>query len=145
MKKKNILIIEDNEGDVFLIQEALADMIENLTLTVINDGRKAIDFLISKEKNMADQRIDLITLDINLPRCTGFEILQYVKTHPVLASIPVVLLTSSSNNNDIETAMKLHANAFITKPIILDEFMKSVYDAVHFFTHVHSKLNYHGN
>jgi len=145
MKKKNILIIEDNEGDVFLIEEALADMIDNLSLTVINDGRKAIDYLISKEKNITEQPIDLITLDINLPRCTGFEILQYVKTHPVLASIPVILLTSSSNNNDIETAMKLHANAFITKPIILDEFMKFIHDAVYFFTQVHSKLNYHGN
>jgi len=145
MKKKNILIIEDNEGDVFLIQEAFANLIEKLSVMVINDGRKAIDYLISIEEKIVDKPIHLIILDINLPRCSGFEILRYVKSHPRLASIPVVFLTSSSNNNDIISAMKLHANAFITKPIILDEFMKFVHDAAYFFTQVHSQLNYHGN
>jgi CheY-like chemotaxis protein len=143
MKKRNILIIEDNEGDIFLIIESLKPIADVVCLTIINNGRDALPYLKANISSENKDLLELIILDINLPNTNGFEILQFVKTNSVLSTIPVVLFTSSSNRTDIKTALKLHANAFITKPIQLDEYLKAVLNTVHFFLEIHNSLNYH--
>ncbi len=121
-----ILLVEDNPGDVFLAREALRESKMFSNLTVVNDGQKAMDYL-TQAKDYADAgRPDLILLDLNLPRKTGYEVLEEIKKDKVLRLIPVVILTSSEEESDIVRTYSLHANAYISKPINLDQFIKIV-------------------
>ncbi|MFB1066626.1 response regulator [Natrinema sp. H-ect4] len=121
-----ILLVEDNPGDVRLTKEAFKQgRIEN-DLHVVSDGIEALAFL-SQEGEYADApRPDLILLDLNLPGKGGEEVLEELKEDPVLRSIPVIVLTSSRAEEDVVKSYELHANAYLTKPVDPDEFIQTV-------------------
>jgi CheY-like chemotaxis protein len=121
-----ILLVEDNPGDIRLTQEALREGSLNPDLHVVKDGVEAIAFLKKEADYSSKPSPDLILLDLNLPKKDGREVLAEIKTDPKLKHIPVVVLTTSDAEQDISRMYDLHANCFITKPVDLDEFMKVV-------------------
>ena len=121
-----ILLVEDNPGDVLLTRESLniSKVLNNLHH--VPDGVEAIKFLRKQENYANVPTPDLILLDLNLPKKNGREVLAEIKQDPALAHIPVVVLTSSKNEIDILKSYQLHANCYITKPADLNEFAKIV-------------------
>ena len=118
----DILLVEDNLGDLRLLEEALKDSKLHLNVSVARDGQEALDFL-QREGEFADApRPDLILLDWNLPKVKGEQVLSTVKNTKGLKHIPVVVLTSSQAQEDVLRSYDLHANCFITKPIDFDKF-----------------------
>ena len=121
-----ILLVEDNDGDVRLTIEALKEGKVRNRLTVARDGVEALQIL-RKEGKFADApRPDLVLLDLNLPRKDGREVLAEIKNDPGLRRIPVVVLTTSQAEEDIIRTYDLHANCYITKPVGLDNFLQVV-------------------
>ena len=121
-----ILLVEDNPGDVELTREALHDSKVHMRLSVASDGVEALAFLAREGPHADAPRPDLILLDLNLPKKDGRAVLGEIKADPALSSIPVVVLTSSEAERDIAHAYALHANCFVTKPIGLDQFVEIV-------------------
>ena len=121
-----ILLVEDNPGDVELTREALHDGKVHMNLSVVSDGVEALAFLRREEGYAGSPRPDLILLDLNLPRKDGRAVLAEVKEDPALRHIPVVVLTSSQAEQDIVRAYDLHANCYVTKPVDLDQFITIV-------------------
>jgi two-component system, chemotaxis family, response regulator Rcp1 len=121
-----ILLVEDNPGDIRLTREILKGSKINNNLNVVMDGAEAIDYLRKKDKYKEAIRPDIILLDLNLPKKNGKEVLEEVKTDPDLRRIPVVVLTTSVAEQDILRTYDLHANCYITKPIDLDQFITVV-------------------
>jgi CheY-like chemotaxis protein len=115
-----ILLVEDNPGDVDLIQEVLAQSEAKREITVAFDGVEALRCL------RQGPRPDLILLDLNLPKKSGREVLGEIKSTEALQNIPVVVLTSSEAESDITDAYRLHANCYVTKPVDLEEFLMAV-------------------
>ena len=126
MEPVHILMVEDNEGDVLLTQLGLRDAKIAVDLTVVKDGVEAMEYLRRKGKFGAAPRPDLILLDLNLPRMDGRELLAEVNADPELRKIPVVVLTSSSADADVEGMYALHANCYVVKPVGAKEFEKIV-------------------
>ncbi len=122
----NILLVEDNPGDVRLIQEALRDEKDHIHLHVVTDGPDAIDFLYQRNDHENAPRPNLVLLDLNLPSLNGETILETIKSDPDLRKIPVVILTSSQANDDIEKSYQLHANAYLIKPVDPNAFMNAI-------------------
>ena len=121
-----ILMVEDNPGDVRLAQEALkSNKIKN-NLHVCHDGEEALDFLNRRHGYEDKVRPDLILLDLNLPKVDGRQVLEEIKEDPALRRIPVVVLTSSEADEDILSSYDLHANSYITKPVNFDRFIQVV-------------------
>ena len=121
-KKFHILLVEDNEGDIVLTLEALGEIKLEKTISVARDGEEALAYL-NKEGNFEDAvSPNLILLDINLPRVDGKEVLKYIKTHPVLKKIPVIVLTTSHSQTDINESYSSYANYYVTKPVDLESF-----------------------
>jgi two-component system, chemotaxis family, response regulator Rcp1 len=121
-----ILMVEDDEGDVRLTREALRDGKLVNELHVVGDGESALAFL-RREGPYADApRPDLVLLDLNLPRMTGHEVLAELRADPRLHTIPVTVLTTSSRDEDVVRSYELHVNAYVTKPVGLDEFLHVV-------------------
>ncbi len=116
-----ILLVEDNPGDVRLTREALKEGKIRNTLSVARDGQEALDFLLEKENH---SRPDVILLDLNLPRKNGLEVLEIIKKDEDLKKIPVVILTTSEDEKDILQSYELHANCYITKPVELQNFLE---------------------
>jgi chemotaxis family two-component system response regulator Rcp1 len=121
-----ILLVEDNPGDVRLTREALREGKVRNNLSVAADGVEAIAFLRKEGEHAGAVRPDLILLDLNLPRKDGREVLEEIKADPSLRHIPVVVLTSSQAEEDIVRAYDLHANCYVTKPVDLDQFIRVV-------------------
>jgi chemotaxis family two-component system response regulator Rcp1 len=121
-----ILLVEDNPGDVRLTREALRDGKIYNNLYVVRDGVEAMAFLHKTGQYARAPRPDLILLDLNLPRKDGHEVLAEVKTDESLRRIPVVILTTSQAEEDIIKTYDLHVNCYITKPVDLDQFVKIV-------------------
>ena len=121
-----ILLVEDNPGDVLLTVTAMKDSKVPNEISLAVDGEEALAFLRRQGGHGAAPRPDLILLDLNLPRLSGHEVLETIKADPSLKSIPVVILTSSECEQDIQKAYNRHANCFITKPVDLDQFIKVV-------------------
>ncbi len=126
MKQIEILLVEDNEGDIMLITEALDEGKVVNSLNVTRDGEKAIDYLEKRGSYKNVPTPDLIILDVNLPRKNGHEVLEYVKESEHLKQIPVIMLTTSSSEKDIIKSYKNHANCYITKPIESLDFIHAV-------------------
>jgi chemotaxis family two-component system response regulator Rcp1 len=122
----DILLVEDNPGDVRLTEEALRDSKVQNKLYVARDGMEATAFLRREGKYANAPHPDLILLDLNLPKKDGPEVLAEIKEDPALKHIPVVILTSSKAEEDIIKTYNLHANCYITKPIDLEQFMTVV-------------------
>ena len=121
-----ILLVEDSAGDVRLTKEALRDAKVQNNLHVACDGMEATAFLLRQGKHANAPRPDLILLDLNLPKKGGREVLEEIKLDANLKTIPVVILTTSSAEEDILRSYQLHANCYITKPVDLDQFLKVV-------------------
>jgi chemotaxis family two-component system response regulator Rcp1 len=121
-----ILLVEDNEGDVRLTREALKEGRIRNRLSVVGDGEQALAFLRREGTYAEAPRPDLILLDLNLPRLDGREVLAEIKNDANLKSIPVVVLTSSRTEQDLLRAYDLHANCFITKPVEFEQFIDVV-------------------
>jgi CheY-like chemotaxis protein len=121
-----ILLVEDNPGDVRLTQEAMRAARMTNTLHVVDDGIQAMEFLRRRSHFKDAPRPDLILLDLNLPKKDGRAVLSEVKTDPDLRRIPVVVLTTSRSEEDVLQAYDMHANAYVTKPVNLDQFLRIV-------------------
>lgn len=126
MEPVHILLVEDNEGDILLIEEAFEEARLINTISVLRNGEAAIRFLDQEGEYENAKSPDLIILDVNLPRKNGHEVLKYVKTNNDFKQIPVIMLTTSSANKDIERSYENHANCYITKPVDVDDFMQAV-------------------
>ena len=121
-----ILLVEDNPGDVRLTREALKDAKVANTLYVVEDGVAAMDFLYRRGEYGEAPRPALILLDLNLPRKNGREVLAEIKQDAQLKTIPVVILTTSQAEEDVLRAYRLHANCYITKPVDFTQFNKII-------------------
>ncbi|MBT2429550.1 response regulator [Streptomyces sp. ISL-112] len=131
-----VLLVEDDPGDELMTREAFEDNKIGNTLHVVRDGEEALDFLYRRGRHTGAPRPDLILLDLNLPKYDGRQILQKIKSDEDLAHIPVVVLTTSSAEEDILRSYKLHANAYVTKPVDLDQFIAAVRQIDEFFVTV---------
>jgi CheY-like chemotaxis protein len=131
-----VLLVEDNPGDVLLTEEAFQEIPASVHLHVVGDGAQALQFLRREEGYSNAPTPDLILLDLNLPTMTGSEVLEYIKADPELRRIPVVILTTSNSEDDIVKSYDLHANCFVTKPIDFDEFASALRLVNEFWTRV---------
>jgi two-component system, chemotaxis family, response regulator Rcp1 len=121
-----VLLVEDNPGDVRLTREALKEGRFLNGVTVVGDGVEARSLLRREGKYAEAIAPDLILLDLNLPKKDGREVLAEIKADPRLRRIPVVVLTTSSAEEDILKTYDLHANCYITKPVDLEQFIRVV-------------------
>jgi CheY-like chemotaxis protein len=131
-----VLLVEDDPGDVLLIREAFADNKVTNRLHVVSDGVEAMEFMRRKGQYADAPRPDLVLLDLNLPRKDGREVLADVKSDQDLRTIPVVVLTTSQAEEDVLRSYDLHANAYVTKPVDFDRFIGVVRQVDQFFVSV---------
>jgi CheY-like chemotaxis protein len=125
-ERLQLLLIEDNAGDVRLIREALWASGQEIELAVVRDGVEALEYLRGNGERAPAQRPDLILLDLNLPRKSGREVLREVKADDELSAIPIVILTTSAADEDIAFSYRTHANTYIIKPVGLDRFFEVI-------------------
>jgi CheY-like chemotaxis protein len=131
----NVLLVEDDPGDVLMTREAFDEYLHN-RLDVVTDGAAALSYLRHEEPYGSVPRPDLILLDLNLPRRDGREVLQEVKSDPALQHIPVIVLTTSQAEEDVLRSYQLHANAYVTKPVDFESFIEAIKQIDHFFVSV---------
>ena len=132
-KHIEILLVEDSPADVLIAREALSEAKLLNTIHVAEDGIEAMDFLYKRGKFASAPRPDLILLDLNLPRKNGREVLAEIKADDDLKNIPVVVLTTSSAEEDVLRSYNLHANCYVVKPVEFDSFVKAVQSIQHFW------------
>jgi chemotaxis family two-component system response regulator Rcp1 len=121
-----VLLVEDSPGDVALTKRALQKANASAELHVVNDGDEALAFLFRRPPFAAAPRPDLILLDLNLPKVDGRAVLAEIKADPAVRSIPVVVLTTSTAEQDVARSYELHANAYIAKPVDFGNFLEIV-------------------
>ncbi|AYF27944.1 MULTISPECIES: response regulator [Micromonospora] len=131
-----ILVVDDDPGDVLMIEEALADSDVDKVIDVVADGQEAMEFLRREGRHTEAQRPDVILLDLNMPRMDGRQVLGEVKGDESLRTIPIVVLTTSNADTDVVSSYTLQANAYVTKPIDLDDFNDVVRRIDEFFGRV---------
>jgi CheY-like chemotaxis protein len=131
-----ILLVEDDPGDELITREAFEHNKLSNRLHVAHDGEEGLNYLYQREPYQDAPRPDLILLDLNLPKYDGRQLLERVKSDPDLARIPIVVLTTSSAEEDILRSYELHANAYVTKPVDLDQFISAVRQIEGFFLQV---------
>ena len=122
MKQIHILLVEDNEADIFITTEALEQKETVNKISVARDGVEAINFMERALGTKNESLPDLVLLDVNLPKKNGHEVLKYIKNSDQLKHVPVIMLSTSSAENDIRNAYANHANCFITKPVEIGDF-----------------------
>jgi two-component system response regulator len=132
----NVLLVEDDEGDVVMTREALDEGRVHNRLHVVGDGVEALSFLRRTDGHEDAPRPDLILLDLNLPRRDGRSVLEDIKADPDLRRIPVIVLSTSEADDDIVQSYDLHANAYVTKPVDFDEFVSVIRRIDDFFMSV---------
>ncbi|MEU9135207.1 response regulator [Streptomyces sp. NPDC048404] len=132
----DVLLVEDDPGDELMTREAFEDNKIGNNLHVVRDGEEALDFLYRRGAHADAPRPDLILLDLNLPKYDGRQVLEKIKSDPALSHIPVVVLTTSAAEEDILRSYRLHANAYVTKPVDLDQFIAAVRQIDDFFVQV---------
>ncbi|MGQ4616005.1 response regulator [Nocardia sp. R7R-8] len=132
----DILLVEDDPGDELMTREAFEDNKIGNTLHVARDGEEALEFLYRRGRHADAPRPDLILLDLNLPKYDGRQVLEKIKADPELSHIPVVVLTTSAAEEDILRSYRLHANAYVTKPVDLDQFVAAIKQIDDFFVQV---------
>ena len=135
-KPVEILLVEDNKGDIGLIEEVFEEAKIRNNLHVAEDGEEAVLYLRGKGKFSGSPRPDIIILDLNLPNKDGREVLKEIKEDENLKNIPVVVLTTSGAEKDIIRAYELHANAYVTKPIDFDQFINVIGSIVNFWLEI---------
>jgi CheY-like chemotaxis protein len=132
----DVLLIEDDPGDELITREALEQNTIINTLHVAHDGQEGLDYVYQRGAHERARRPDLILLDLNLPKYDGRQLLRTIKSDPNLCHIPVVVLTTSSAQEDILRSYQLHANAYVTKPVDVDRYLSAVRQIDEFFVHV---------
>ena len=135
-RQVEVLLVEDDPGDVLMTKEAFQDYKVKNQLHVVNDGTEAMAFLRREGAHTSAPRPDLVLLDLNLPKMDGREVLQAIKSDAELASIPVVVLTTSEAEEDVLRSYTLHANAYVTKPVDFERFIEVVRQIDDFFVTV---------
>jgi CheY-like chemotaxis protein len=135
-KQIEILLVEDNEGDIGLIEEVFEEAKIRNILHVAKDGEEAMLFLRGEERFSGSPHPDIILLDLNLPKKDGREVLKEIKEGEDLKNIPVVILTTSGAEKDVLKAYDLHANAYITKPLDFNQFMKVIESIENFWLEI---------
>jgi CheY-like chemotaxis protein len=131
-----VLLVEDDPGDVLMTREAFEDNKVANRLHVVSDGAEALEFLRKEGAHSGAPTPDLVLLDLNLPRMDGREVLQAVKNDEALRSIPIVVLTTSEAEEDVLRSYALHANAYVTKPVDFERFIDVVRKIDDFFVSV---------
>ena len=129
--KKNIdlvevLLVEDNPGDVEITKRAFKKSKMHVQLKIVNNGEEALDYVFKRGEYINAIEPDIILLDLNLPKIDGFEVLETIKVNEEKKHIPIIVLTTSSADNDILHAYKQYANSFITKPVDFDKFIEII-------------------
>jgi CheY-like chemotaxis protein len=131
-----VLLVEDDEGDVLMTREALDEGKVFNRLSVVGDGVEAIAYLRREQPYADATRPDLVLLDLNLPKRDGRQVLEEVKADPDLRRIPIVVLTTSEAEEDVLRSYDLHANAYVTKPVDFDRFVEVIRQIDEFFISV---------
>ena len=131
-----VLLVEDDPGDVLMTREAFDEHRVNNRLNVVSDGVEALAYLRQEEPFADAVRPDLILLDLNLPKRDGRQVLEEIKSDESLRRIPVVVLTTSQLDEDILRSYQLHANAYVTKPVDFEQFIRAVRQIDEFFVSV---------
>ncbi|MDT4998827.1 MAG: hypothetical protein QOK12_932 [Mycobacterium sp.] len=131
-----VLLVEDDPGDVLITREVLEHNTINNVVHVASDGQEGLDFLYKRGAHADAPQPDLILLDLNLPKYDGRQLLEQIKSDADLCHIPVVVLTTSSADEDVLESYRLHANAYVTKPVDVDQFMRAVRQIDEFFIQV---------
>ncbi len=122
----DVLLIEDNPGDVRLLQEAFRELEANIRLSVAKDGAEGLTAIFAREKSSANlSPPDLVLLDLNIPKVNGHEVLSQIKADPATCQIPVIILTSSRAEVDVRRAYQSHANAYLRKPSTFEELVEA--------------------
>ncbi|MCX2968836.1 MULTISPECIES: response regulator [Streptomyces] len=135
-KPIEVLLVEDDPGDELMTREAFEDNKIGNVLHVVRDGEEALDFLYRRGRYDTAPRPDLILLDLNLPKYDGRQVLEKIKEDRELTHIPVVVLTTSSAEEDILRSYQLHASAYVTKPVDLEQFIAAIRKIDEFFVTV---------
>jgi two-component system, chemotaxis family, response regulator Rcp1 len=135
-KAYDILLVEDNPGDIRLAQEALKESPVQHRLSVVTDGEQAKSYLLKQGVYESTRNPDLILLDLNLPRLDGRALLKMIKSEQGLKRIPVIILTTSIAHEDVENTYDSHANCYITKPVDLEKFLKVIQSIEHFWLQI---------
>ena len=133
-KTHRLLLIEDDQAHADLIQMTLEDHGDDLDINHVNNGAKAIDYLRNQGEYTEATRPDLVLLDLNLPKISGHEVLEQIKSDESLQSIPVVVLTTSANEQDISKAYRHNANSYLTKPADFQKFQSMIHDLRAYWT-----------
>jgi CheY-like chemotaxis protein len=133
IKPIDVLLVEDDEGDVLMTREAFDFYKIRNTLHVVSDGEQALQFLRRAGSYADAPRPGLVLLDVNLPRVSGLEVLAELKQDPELMAVPVVMLTTSQADEDILRSYKLHANAYVSKPVDFEGFTQAIRQIDDFF------------
>lgn len=115
-----VLLVEDNPGDVRLLEEAFRELEANIQIQVAKDGAEALDIIFDDPQRRAGWHPEIILLDLNLPKVNGHDVLARIKNNPEKRQIPVIVLTSSRADSDVRRAYESHANAYLKKPSTLD-------------------------
>jgi CheY-like chemotaxis protein len=126
MKQAHILLVEDNEGDIILTLDAFEESKIETEISVVKNGQEALDFLFKRGEYTQVQKPDLILLDINIPIYSGHEVLKQIKGTDCLKTIPVIMLTTSSSQTDINLAYENHTNSYVKKPLEMEEFLHAI-------------------
>lgn len=141
MKMAHILLVEDNEGDIFLILEAFEELKIKAEISVVKNGQEALDFLFKRGKYSNSKKPDLVLLDINIPIYNGHEVLKQIKADPGLRKTPVIMLTTSSNQKDIDNAYDNHCNSYVKKPLNVEEFLGAILKIEQFWLNLTTLAN----
>ncbi len=126
MRLVHVLLVEDNEGDIFLTTEALEESKFIDRISIARDGQEALDFVCKNRGFETCLTPDLILLDVNLPKKSGHEVLGELKNHELYKKIPVIILTTSSSKRDIDLSYENYANCYITKPVEVGDFLDAI-------------------
>ncbi|MEX0965917.1 MAG: response regulator [Bacteroidia bacterium] len=136
MKSIHILLVEDNEGDIILTTEALEDSKIINTLSVVRNGKEALDYIFKQGEYANAPSPDLILLDINLPLKSGHEVLSKIKSTDAVMHFPVIMLTTSSSEKDVLMSYKHHANCYISKPVEIGQFLDAITSIENFWLNI---------
>jgi CheY-like chemotaxis protein len=132
----DILLIEDDAGDILIIREALENHKIHNTLHVARDGQEGLDYVYQRGSHHGAPRPDLILLDLNLPKYDGRQVLERIKSDPDLCHIPIVVVSTSAADDDVLHSYRLHANAYVTKPVGFEQFTNVIRQIDDFFVQV---------